>query len=85
MINNLHDFVPPFTLYLNVENAQNPVQKHFEKTNNKILTLNIWTYFTHNWQGSHMFEQNTILSVFTIPPDLMYVFHNQKNNNSLQL
>ena len=33
MTNNLHEFVPPFTLYLNVENAQNPVQKHFEKTN----------------------------------------------------
>ena len=25
--------MPPFTLYLNVENAQNPAEKHFEKTN----------------------------------------------------
>ena len=33
MTNKLHKFVPPFTLYLNVENAQNPVQKEFEKTN----------------------------------------------------
>ena len=33
MTNNLHEFVPPFTLYLNVENVPNPARKHFEKTN----------------------------------------------------
>ena len=34
MTDNLHEFVPPFTLYLNAENAQNLAWKHFEKTNN---------------------------------------------------
>ena len=33
MTNKLHEFVPPFTLYLNIQNAQNPARKHFEKTN----------------------------------------------------
>ena len=33
MTHNLHEFVPLFTLYLNVQNAQNPSRKHFEKTN----------------------------------------------------
>ena len=32
MSHKLHKFVPPFTLYLNAENAQNPARKHFEKT-----------------------------------------------------
>ena len=32
MIHKLHEFVPPFTLYLNVENAKIPARKHFEKT-----------------------------------------------------
>ena len=31
--NNFHKFVPPFTLYFNIKNAQNPAWKHFEKTN----------------------------------------------------
>ena len=31
MIHMLHEFVPPFTQYLNIENAQNPSRKHFEK------------------------------------------------------
>ena len=35
----LHKFVPPFTLYLNVGNAQNPAQKHFENTNITIFTI----------------------------------------------
>ena len=35
--NILHEFVAPFTLYLNVENAQNPAQTHFEKTNTRLL------------------------------------------------
>ena len=29
MIDNLHDFEPPFPLYLNVENDENPAQKRF--------------------------------------------------------
>ena len=29
----LHEFVPPFTLYMSVENAQKPARKHFDKTN----------------------------------------------------
>ena len=33
MIDHLYKFVPPFTLYLNVENAPNPVRKYFDKTN----------------------------------------------------
>ena len=33
MTHNLQEFVPPFSLYLNIENAQNPARKHFEKTN----------------------------------------------------
>ena len=33
MTHHLHEFVLPFMLYLNVENAQNPAQKHFDKTN----------------------------------------------------
>ena len=38
MIHHLHEFATPFTLYLNVANAQNPVRKHFDKTNTmKIL------------------------------------------------
>ena len=38
MTHNLHEFVPPFTLYLTIENAQNPEGKHFEKTS----MFNIW-------------------------------------------
>ena len=33
MTHKLHKFVPPFTLHFNVETAQNPARKHFEKTN----------------------------------------------------
>ena len=33
MMHKLHEFVPPFTLSLNVENAQYPAGKHFEKCN----------------------------------------------------
>ena len=33
MRHHLHEFVRPFTLYLNVENATNPTWKHFDKTN----------------------------------------------------
>ena len=33
MKHKLHEFVPPFTVYFNTENAQNPVRKHFKKTN----------------------------------------------------
>ena len=33
MTHKLHEIVPPFTLYLSVENAPNPAQKHFEKAN----------------------------------------------------
>ena len=36
MTHKLHKFVPQFTLYFNVENAQNSVQKHFEKTNKEL-------------------------------------------------
>ena len=38
MTNDLHEFVPPFTLYMNVKNVQNPAWKHFEKTNTKYIT-----------------------------------------------
>ena len=34
MTHKLHAFVPPFTLFSNIENSQNPARKHFEKTNN---------------------------------------------------
>ena len=44
MTHKLHEFVPPFTLYLNVENAKNPGWKHFEKTNTQ----------TYAWNTSHM-------------------------------
>ena len=33
MAHNLHEFGPPFTLYLNIKNAQNPARKYFEKNN----------------------------------------------------
>ena len=33
MTHHLHEFAAPFTLYLNIPNAQNPVRKHFDKTN----------------------------------------------------
>ena len=33
MTQKLHKFVQPFTLYINVENAPNPVRKQFENTN----------------------------------------------------
>ena len=38
MTHKFHEFVPPFTLYLNIENTQNPAWKHFEKT---IYTFSI--------------------------------------------
>ena len=38
---NLHAFVPPFTLYLKVENASNPVPNHFEKTDTCVLSYSI--------------------------------------------
>ena len=44
MTNNLHDFVPPFTLHLNTENAPNPARKHFEKTD--IINHGILWYCT---------------------------------------
>ena len=37
MTSNLHEFVPTFPLYLNIENVQNPAQKHFEKTNTILI------------------------------------------------
>ena len=39
MTHNLQKIVTPFTLYLNVENAQNPAQKRFEKTQTVWLLL----------------------------------------------
>ena len=36
MIHNLHDFEPPFPLYLNFENGENPARKHFEKTTSTL-------------------------------------------------
>ena len=36
MTHKLHEFMPPFTVYLNVENAQISARKHFEKTNTKM-------------------------------------------------
>ena len=39
MTHKLHAFVPPFTLFLNAENAPNPALKHFEMTNNTGLTV----------------------------------------------
>ena len=33
LLYNLHEFSPPFPLYLNAENDKIPVQKYFEKTN----------------------------------------------------
>ena len=39
MIHKLRNFVLPFTLYLDVENAQNPVWIQFEKTNRRNLEL----------------------------------------------
>ena len=45
MTHKLHivKFVPPFTLYFNVENAQNPGRKHFEKTNIRMCHLVKWS------------------------------------------
>ena len=37
MTHNLHEFLPSFTVYENVENAQNPAKKRFEKTNNNMI------------------------------------------------
>ena len=39
MTHNLHEFVSPFILYVNIEKAQNPAQKHFEKTNMFIYSF----------------------------------------------
>ena len=35
MTHHLHEFMPPYTLHLNVENAPNPTRKQFDKTNIK--------------------------------------------------
>ena len=45
MTHKLHEFVPPFILCLNLENAQTPVQKHFEKTNMYIFCNTIRNTF----------------------------------------
>ena len=37
MTTNLYEFMPPFPLYLNLVNAQNPARKHFEKTSSIIV------------------------------------------------
>ena len=50
MTHNLHEFATPFTLYLNDENAQNPTQKHFEKTNNKKNLQ--YTNLIKGWRSS---------------------------------
>ena len=39
------NFAPPFILYLNVENAQNPVQQHFEKSNIKTYKICMTYHF----------------------------------------
>ena len=53
MINNLHKFVPPFTLYLNIENAQiqhenmlkRPIlNKLLNKYYTKILEVNLFAF-----------------------------------------
>ena len=36
IIHKLQNFVPPFTLDLDVENAPNPTRIHFEKTSRKF-------------------------------------------------
>ena len=36
MMHKLHEFVSPFTLYFNVENAQYLAGKHFEKSNTSV-------------------------------------------------
>ena len=42
MTHNLPDSVSHFTLYLNVEDGQNPARKHFEKTNIKAHRIKTW-------------------------------------------
>ena len=57
---NLHEYVPPLTLYLNIENAHNPARKHIEKTN--IKGFSIFKYsmidtksLTNNkWYGNYI-------------------------------
>ena len=39
MMYKLHEFVPSFTLYLNVEKAQNPAQKHLKTKKYQKLYL----------------------------------------------
>ena len=39
MVYKLHEFVPSFTLYLNVENAQNPAQKYLKKNTRSSTCL----------------------------------------------
>ena len=39
MTSHLHEFVPTFTLYLNIENAPSPAEKHFDKTNSIICQI----------------------------------------------
>ena len=58
MTNNSHEFVPPFSLYLNVENAPNPARKHFEKANriNMIPTLRLCMYPCKNNQFSNLIK-----------------------------
>ena len=40
MTTYLYEFVYPFPLYVNVENAKNPARKHFKKTSSKHTVLN---------------------------------------------
>ena len=39
MTTNSYELVPPFPLYLNVENAENTARKHFEKTNKNLMEI----------------------------------------------
>ena len=41
---HLHEFVPTFTLYLNVEDAQKLARKQFKETN-----IDVWHYFPIVW------------------------------------
>ena len=47
IIHKLQNFVPPFTLYLDAENAPNPGRIHFEKTNrSRSLTKTLLSFKT---------------------------------------
>ena len=61
MIHHLHEFVSPFTLYLNVENAQTPMRKHLDKTNTSAPRTFIF-YHLSKKRVSNMFHKQLLLN-----------------------